>query len=208
MEKVAAILLAAGRSRRMGAFKPLLPFGDKTVIESCIDNFLAAGVEEIVLVIGHRAGDIRNHLNATAVTFVTNPNPDSKMSVSIRLGVAALSSDASAVLITPVDYPAVPPEIIRTLIDASRTGAKLVQPEFEGRGGHPVLIDLEFRGELLSLDSDSGLRGLFTKHREQVLRLPVSSPFIARDMDTWDDYRRLHHDVFGRKPEEIAGVDK
>jgi molybdenum cofactor cytidylyltransferase len=203
VKDVAAILLAAGRSRRMGAFKPLLPFGDKTVIESCIDSFRAAGLEELVLVIGHRAEDIRNHLSTTAVTFVTNPDPESEMSVSIELGIAALSANARAVLITPIDHPAIAPEIIRTLIDGWRGGAKLAQPEFAGKGGHPVLIDLELRDELLNLDSEFGLRGLFAKHRQQVLRLPVDSPFVARDMDTWDDYVGLHEAVFGRKPEKI-----
>jgi len=205
--EVAAIVLAAGRSRRMGKFKTLLPFGSTTVIESCVNNLHAGGATEIVVVLGHRGEDVRAQLKSAKVTFVTNPNPDSEMSASIVLGVNVLNANAKAVLITPVDHPAVSPEIIQMLIEKWRGGAKLIQPEFEGKGGHPVLIDLGFRGELATLDSDGGLRGFFHKHRASVLRLAVDSPFIARDMDTWDDYRRLHQDVFGRKPEETAGED-
>ena len=205
VHEVAAIILAAGRSRRMGKFKPLLPFGDRTVIESCVNNLQAAGVREIVVVLGHQADQVRDQLRAASVTFVDNPDPDSEMSVSIALGVAALVSSSVAVLITPADHPAVPSETIKKLIEKWRDGGKLIQPEFEGQGGHPVLIDLSYREELLTLESQTGLRGLFDRHRSGVLRLPVDSPFVARDMDTWEDYCALHLDVFGRKPKEIAG---
>jgi molybdenum cofactor cytidylyltransferase len=199
---VAAIILAAGRSRRMGKFKPLLPFGNQTVIESCVNNLRAAKVAEIVVILGHRAEALREQLSSAPVTFVTNPNPDSEMSASIVLGVDALTDIARAVLITPVDHPAIHPETIGLLMEKWRGGAKLIQPEFQGKGGHPVLIDLSYRDELKRLDSDAGLRGFFNKHRADVLRLPVDSPFVARDMDTWEDYCALHEDVFGRKPKE------
>jgi molybdenum cofactor cytidylyltransferase len=206
--RIAAIILAAGRSRRMGEFKPLLPFGNQTVIESCVGNLRAAGVSEIVVVIGHQAGAVREQLNSASVAFVTNSNPDSEMSASIALGVDALSEMGRAVLITPVDHPAIHPETIGLLMEKWRGGAKLIQPEFQGKGGHPVLIDLSYRDELKRLDSDTGLRGFFNKHRADVLRLPVDSPFVARDMDTWEDYCALHQDVFGRKPEEIGELNE
>ena len=203
--QIAAIILAAGRSRRMGKFKPLLPFGDKTVIESCISNLRGASVAEIVVVLGHRAEAVREQLGSASVAFATNPNPDSPMSASIGLGVNALTDMARAVLITPADHPAVQSETIGLLMEKWRGGAKLIQPEFQGKGGHPVLIDLSYRDELMRLDSDAGLRGFFSKHRAEVLRLPVDSPFVARDMDTWEDYCALHQDVFGRKPKENRG---
>ena len=207
MNDIAAIILAAGRSRRMGKFKPLLPFGDKTVIESCTDNFRTAEVEEIVIVLGHRAEEVRAELKSASVTFVTNPNPDSEMSASIALGVGALSQRPRAVLITPADCPAVPTPVIQTLWRRWHAGNKLIQPEFGGKGGHPVLVDLSYRHELINLNRQMGLRGLFEKHRADVLRLPVDSPFVARDIDTWEDYRTLHQDVFGGKPRETVDPD-
>ena len=203
MSKIAAILLAAGRSRRMGAFKPLLPFGASSVIECCVRNLRAADVEDIVVVVGHRAEDIRVQLALLDVSFAVNADPDSEMSVSIARGVEAVSTGAGALIIALVDHPAVPPETIRILIDEWRRGARLVQPEHDGRGGHPVLIDLTYRDELLALDPRGGLRALFAVHRDEVRRVPVESPYVARDMDTWEDYRRLHQDVFGVSPRNL-----
>ena len=197
MKDAAAILLAAGRSRRMGKFKPLLAFGETTVIESCLKNLHDAGLEETVVVIGHRGDEIQAHLGDRQIKFAVNPDPDSAMSVSIACGVAAVSSGAKALVIGLVDYPAVESATIKAICEAWADGAKLVQPEYEGRGGHPVLIDLAYREELLRLDPTRGLRGLFDAHRAEVRRLPVSSPYVARDMDTWEDYARLHQDVFG-----------
>jgi CTP:molybdopterin cytidylyltransferase MocA len=201
--KVAAIVLAAGQSSRMGAFKPLLPFGDSTVIECCIDNLRQASVNEIVVVVGHRADEVREHLQNANVTFGLNDDPTSEMGVSIARGVEQLSSDANALIIALVDHPAVSGETIKMIVDAWIEGAQFVQPEFDGRGGHPVLIDLKYRHDLLHLDSQKGLRALFEAHRDQLRRLPVGSPFVARDMDTWEDYLQLHRDAFGQPPTTV-----
>jgi molybdenum cofactor cytidylyltransferase len=208
VKDVAAIVLAAGRSRRMGEFKPLLPFGDRTVIESCITNFLGARIEQIVVVTGHRGPDVRARLRDYAVQFVTNPDPDSEMSKSIALGVEVLNPTAGAVLISPADFPAVPSPIIEMLVAEWReTGTRLIQPEHKQHGGHPVLVDLSFRAELLRLDAAGGLRSLLNHHRGECRRVPVSSPFVARDMDTWEDYCELHLAVFGRNPPGLPGQE-
>lgn len=197
---IAAILLAAGRSRRMGAFKPLLPFGDKTVIQCCIDNLQMAGVAPIVVVLGHRAAEVRDHLKNYEVRFALNPDPGSEMGDSIKLGIQEIPTTAKATFIALVDHPAVPAEVMTDLMKAWQKGAKLMVPEFAGRGGHPVLVDLSLREELLALDPARGLRALFDAHRSEVLRLAVPSPFVARDMDTWEDYVRLHTEFFGKPP--------
>lgn len=198
---IAAILLAAGRSRRMGAFKPLLPFGHQTVAESCINHLFEGGAESIVVVLGHRADEMRERLAHLPVSFTFNDEEDSEMSVSIARGVEGLTQADEAVFVALCDQPMIPPGVIRSLIDEwRRTSAPLLVPEFEGRGGHPVLLDLRFRQELLQLDPRSGLRSLFDAHRPEVRRVPVDSPFVARDMDTWQDYVRLHREVFGTVP--------
>ncbi len=199
---VAALLLAAGRSVRMGAFKPLLPFGDSTVVKSCIANLRDAAVDEIVIVVGHRANEVREHLKDTDVAFAVNDDPESEMSVSIARGVEQVSGEAHALLIALVDHPAVPSETIKAIINEWARGAELVQPEYDGRGGHPVIIDLKYRGELRHLDPDKGLRALFNSERDKVRRLPVDCPFVARDMDTWEDYLQLHRDAFGWSPKK------
>ncbi|MFN2577779.1 MAG: NTP transferase domain-containing protein [Pyrinomonadaceae bacterium] len=200
MNQVAALLLAAGRSRRMGAFKPLLPFGNRTVVDACIDSLRRAEVNDIVVVVGHRANELQKHLESSKTRFAINPDADSEMSASIARGVEQLVANAGAVIIALVDHPAVAPEAIGSLIDEWKRGAKLVQPEYQGRGGHPVLIDFAYRSELLCLNPRTGLRSLFDAHRHEVRRLPVESPYVARDMDTWEDYLSLHGEVFGALP--------
>jgi len=197
---VAAIILAAGQSSRMGAFKPLLPFGDKTVIEHTIDYLRGGGVETMIVVVGHRANEVRTHLKNVEVIFTTNPDRHSAMATSIICGLRELPREARAIVITPVDHPAVPSEVVSRLINEWREGARLVIPTSDGRGGHPVLIDLSFRAELLGLDPNLGLKSFFDAHRNEVKRLAVNSNYIARDMNTWDDYQSLHQEVFGVLP--------
>ncbi len=198
---IVALLLAAGRSRLMGAFKPLLPFGRTTVIHSCINNLRTGGVAEVVVVAGHRAAELKANLNGVeSVYFVVNRDPQSEMSASIVCGVRALPPTAKAVLIALTDQPAIPPAVIRSILEAWSRGAKLIIPEYNKRGGHPVLVDLEFRKQLLHLDPQRGLKSFFDAHQNQVQRLKVNSSYIARDMDTWDDYAALHEEMFGAPP--------
>lgn len=199
---VAAIVLAAGQSRRMGAFKPLLPFGAKTVVGSCVDNLRAGGVGEIVVVVGHRADEVRAALlSHLPLRFALNEEAGSEMGSSIALGVAEVSHEARAVLVMPADHPAVAPEVVETLIDIRRReGASVVVPQWRGRGGHPALVGLELREELLNLDARGGLRALFAGRAGGVRRVSVECPFVARDVDTWDDYAALHEEVFGVPP--------
>jgi CTP:molybdopterin cytidylyltransferase MocA len=203
---VSAIVLAAGHSSRMGAFKPLLPFGPRTVIETCIENLRTGGAGDVVVVVGDdsRAQKIRQCLENAAVAFAVNPDAQSEMSASIACGVRALCGAPGAVLVNPVDHAAVPPEVAALLINEWRNGARLVKPTWQSRGGHPVLIDLEFCDELLRLDSSAGLKTFFNAHQAQVRRVPVSSNYIIRDMDTWDDYCALHRDVFGTPPPALT----
>ncbi len=201
MNNVAAILLAAGRSRRMSAFKPLLPFGDKTVIETCVENLRAGGVGEIVVVVGHRSDEVKSRLQHLEIKFALNDLAESEMGVSIARGVEKISNGVRTFLVALGDQPAIPPPVIRHLIaERKRAGARLVIPQWQRRGGHPVLIDSEYRDELLHLDPQRGLRALFESHREDVRRVSVDSPYVARDMDVWEDYRALHEEMFGVPP--------
>lgn len=200
MKTVSAIVLAAGRSLRMGRFKPLLPFGETTIIGSCIDNLLAVGVDELIVVVGHRASELQDHLKDLPLKFAVNPDPDSQMSVSIARGLEKVSASTGAIIITPADHPAISADVTRAIINQWRAGELLVVPEYQGRGGHPVLLDSRFRTELLAFNAEGGLRSFFVTHKNQVSRVPVESSYIARDLDTWDDYLQLHQEIFNRPP--------
>jgi molybdenum cofactor cytidylyltransferase len=184
----------------MGAFKPLLPWGKQTVVEACIDYLHKGGVQQIVVVLGHRAEEVHDRLVHLPVQFALNPDPESEMNASIVAGLQQLAPNTKATLIALADHPAVPPAVVSTLIDEWEKGASLVIPTYQDRGGHPVLIDLRYRSELQNLDSSRGLKALFQAHPEAVKRVPVDSPFVARDMDTWDDYGALYTQVFGEPP--------
>ncbi len=188
----------------MGAFKPLLPFGNATVIDNCLSYLRAGGADSIVVVIGHRADELRRHLHDSTVTFAVNPDPKSEMVDSIRCGIAQLPPDAAATLIAPVDYPAIPPQVVTKLIQQWRKGAQLVVPTWRGLGGHPVLIDLCFRHELEALKGSRGLKALFDNNAKLVHRVEVDSPYIAHDIDTWDDYTRLYSEIFGQTPPRLG----
>jgi len=200
---IAAIILAAGQSSRMGAFKPLLPFGKTTVIEHTIDYFQQAGIENIIVVVHQRVDEIRKRVQTAGVTLATNPVAQSPMIASIICGLRASPAQTRAFFITPVDQPAVEPAVVTSLINKWRAGARLLIPTSQGRGGHPVLIDNAFRDELLNLHTDSTLKTFFDTHRDETERVPVKSNYIARDLDTWDDYRALHKEVFGVFPPEL-----
>ena len=187
----------------MGAFKPLLSFGEQTVVETCVNNLLAAGCDEIIVVVGHRAEELRARLAHLPVRFALNEEAGSEMATSIARGVESLPGnvEAGAVLIALGDQPAVTAKEIECVIAAHRrTGARLIVPVWQGRGGHPVLVSASLRASLLNLDSTRGLRALFDAHAGEVLRLPVESEYVARDMDTWEDYRALHEEIFGVPP--------
>src|SRR4051794_12054286 len=120
-ENIAAVLLAAGLSRRMGTFKPVLPFGGVSVAEACVASLRAAGVGEIVVVVGHRGAEVRAALaHVEGLSFAFNEVEGSEMGVSVARGVEALSEGAEAVLVALVDQPAVPPAEIKRLIEARR----------------------------------------------------------------------------------------
>jgi molybdenum cofactor cytidylyltransferase len=185
----------------MGAFKPLLPFGAATVVESCIESLRGAGVAEIVVVLGHRAAELRERLSHASVRFALNEEAGSEMAASVGRGVEQVSEGMSAVLVALADHPAATTDAIKFVIDThASTGARFVVPTWRGRGGHPVLVDLSYRAELLRLSETRGLRGLLEAHAAEVARVEVNCPYVARDMDTWEDYRALHEEVFGVPP--------
>lgn len=187
----------------MGAFKPLLPFGDKTIIKTLIDTFFEARVATLIVVLGHKADLVREHLRDENLLIVINPDPEGDMASSIACGVGQLRETCEAVLITPGDLPAIGTHVVTTVVGEWEQGAQLVVPTWNQRGGHPVLVDRIFFSELMRLNA-TGLRGFFSSHSSQVKRIPVKSPFIARDLDTWDDYRELHKEIFGKVPPDTC----
>jgi len=152
-------------------------------------------------VVGHRAAELHERLATRPVRFAVNDDAETEMGVSLARGAEQLPEKIETIFIALVDQPAVGPEVIKRLLEEKeRNNARLVVPVYEGRGGHPVLLDAGFREKLKHLDPVRGLRSLFDAHREEVLRVPISSPYVTRDMDEWEDYTALHREMFGTEP--------
>jgi molybdenum cofactor cytidylyltransferase len=129
------------------------------------------------------------HLEASGVCIVDNPNYTEGMLSSVQAGVAAADPATTLFLIALADQPSIPPELIADLIevfDDRRPG--MLIPTFDGRRGHPLLIDARYRDELATLNPEVGLRELLQRHPVQLLLHPVSVEAIIRDLDTREEY--------------------
>lgn len=189
---ITALILAAGRSRRMGTQKLLLPVGGRAVIARIVDEVLRSAVEEIVVVLNERAEAIREVLGGRAVRFVTNPLPEGDMLSSVRCGLRVVPAECEAVLVVLGDQPTLTADLIDPLVRAFRAGHhSLVVPVFEKQRGHPLLVSTVHREEVLRCHEQTGLRGLLAAHAAEVLEVEVLTPTILQDLDTPEDYARL-----------------
>jgi molybdenum cofactor cytidylyltransferase len=186
---IAAILLAAGKSRRMGCCKQLLPLGGSTVIDRCLDTLFKGGADEVVVVISEAGQSVAEAVSAYPVRTVVNPDPEGDMASSVRTGRDAISSAASGVLICLCDYPLVSANTITGMITQHQLQPdQIIIPCFDGQRGHPLL----FPGSLLDrLETGMILRDLIREHPQQIHYLETEDPGILMDMDTPEDYRRI-----------------
>ena len=190
---ISAILLAAGESKRMGEFKQLLPFRGKTFVATCVDNLLASGVDEVVVVTGHRADDVKEALRGRKVKFTHNQQYQSGMSSSIKQGLRAASADARGCLIALVDQPQIPVEVFRQVIEAYQQRTPLIAiASSAGRRGHPIIFGMRLRDEVLGMDDGIGLKQVIQGHREEVELIEVATQLVLVDFDVPEDYRRIN----------------
>ena len=194
--KVMGLILAAGLSRRMGEFKPLMRLGAKTLLEQSIDSLLAGGAERVVIVLGFRADDVARLLRkaypAHRLLPVLNPAyASTDMLASIQIGLRAMPP-CDACLLLPGDMPAVSPDTMRLLADTMRAGnANVVFPMVGGFRKHPPLIRASCIRDILSYRGEGGLRGLWRQYGDRLADVPVSDEGCLLDADTAEDFQRL-----------------
>lgn len=195
---IAAIVLAAGASRRMGSPKPLLDWGGRSLIAWELEQLMASCVDEIVIVTGAQADEVRRALGPTGSRYcVFNPRWPQGRATSLVLGAQALlgpdRSPPEAVVLQNVDQPTRADIIDRLVDELHRTHAPAVQPEFEGHGGHPVVVASTLLRELASVrEATLGLRDVLERHPPY--RLPMDEPVVRLDLNTpdlLDEARRL-----------------
>jgi CTP:molybdopterin cytidylyltransferase MocA len=189
---ICAIVLAAGRSRRMGIQKLLLPIAGRPLICHTLDAVLASSVDQVTVVAGSERQSLAEALANRPVGWAINDAADSEMIDSIRCGLTALPPQCEAALVVLGDQPGIPSEVIDQLIVAFRKQhAGLVVPVYGGRRGHPLLIAARYHAEIMEHYADQGVRGLLQTHAQQVVEIAVASPGILDDIDTPDDYQRV-----------------
>ena len=207
MERLAAIVLAAGRSSRMGEFKPLLDVEGRTLLEWAVAGFRGAGVDEVLVVTGHRAGEVGAVAERAGARAVANPEFDHGMFSSARAGVAALDAAVSRFFLLPADVPLVRPETIGRLARAARDAAAaprgapdVVYPAAMGATGHPPLVSATLREEIIAAGPDGpagGLRPLLMEHIARSAVVDVGDPGILLDADTPDDLAGIRERAAG-----------
>ena len=178
---ISAILLAAGLSRRMGCFKPLLSLGSSRIIERVVNFFQAVGVDDILVVTGHRAGDVCRTVAPFGAHCVENSAYRQGMFASVLTGIKALSEQCGAFFIHPADIPLVRPQtVMRLTVALKETHAAII---------YPTLIQSRLRTKVLGKSHPGGLRAFLKKHEAESLEIPVADEAVLLDLDTPEDYQ-------------------
>jgi CTP:molybdopterin cytidylyltransferase MocA len=193
-EKLAAIILAAGFSSRMGTCKAMLPLGENTVLEQAVELFHDCGVSEVIVVTGHEAGVTAPAARKTGALAVFNPDFGLGMFSSICTGLRAISPECKGFFLLPVDIPLIRKGTVRLLVRAFEASAsRLIYPVYGGDRGHPPLISTSLCQTIVQGDGSHGLRGILaaveTESPAQVRDILVPDANILFDMDTPEAYQ-------------------
>ena len=177
-----ALIVAAGKSSRMGDFKPMLQLGSISIAQRVINNFRQAGISKVVVVTGYHADVLECHLASNNVVFLRNENyANTHMFDSVRIGLEYLKDKVDTVLFTPVDVPLFTAQTVTQMLSLGRP---LVTPVCNGNPGHPILIRSTLIDSILSDDGKSGLKGAVDNCGEPMYYLNVEDPGIIHDADT------------------------
>lgn len=193
---IAGIVLAAGRSRRMGRPKPLLPFRGDTFLARVVRALREGGCEVVVAVVGPAEDPVARRIAEEAeragARVAVNPRPEAEQVDSLRAGLAALPPETEAAVVAPADVPGIEAAAVRALVEAFRArGAPVARATHGGAHGHPVLFARGVFPELLAGPLPEGARTVVHAHAAEVEEVPVDLPEVLVDVDTPEDYRRL-----------------
>lgn len=190
---VAGVVLAAGRSSRMGRPKALLPVGDETFVESAVRTLGEGGCDPVVAVLppGEDAERLADLVESAGGTPVVNVDPEAEQVDSFRLGLETLGTGPAGAIVLPVDFPLAGPGVVRVLIEAFRArGAPIVRPVHHAQPGHPVLFARDLWSELSDPDLREGARDVVHRHHAEIEDVPVEDRGVTVDVDTPEDFAR------------------
>ena len=185
---ISAIVLAAGKSERMGRPKALLPIHGRTFLENILDVISRTSIEDTIVVLGHHREEIERSLPLLSAVF--NPDYEQGMITSFQAGIRKLSRDTSGAFLFLVDHPLVEPAAIEAMI-ANLAANRIVLPTFEGQRGHPVLFSSEILEEILALPPSEGANIVVRKSPDRIIEVSVNVPGILVDVDTPEQFEKL-----------------
>jgi molybdenum cofactor cytidylyltransferase len=189
LPSVAAIILGAGASSRMGRPKLLLPFGDSTVIGTLVSKVLAAPVEKVIVVLGANHELHRKALQEYPVEIVENKKYREGMLSSVKCGLKAVHASTEAVMVLLGDQPMITTGEMNQLIESYRESEKEIMiATHDSKRGHPVLFGKQFIAEIEGFSAEASLRDLLQHHPSEILEVQTGNERILRDIDTEHDY--------------------
>ncbi len=202
---IAAVIMGAGRSRRMAPHNKLLVTdkAGKPMIARVVDNVLSSNARPILVVTGHQAEQIEHSLGGRPVRYVHASDYAEGLSASLKAGIAAVPPECAAAVVCLGDMPLVTGRMIDRLISMydPAEGRLIVLPTFRGKQGNPMLWDRRFFPEILQISGDSGARFLVGKHTEFVCEIEMADDAVLRDFDTTESLATLPK---GMRPEGVA----
>ncbi len=188
---IAAVVLAAGLSTRMGRPKQTLLLEGEPMLERVLGNVRGSHVDRIVVVLGAGREEIERKVKFRDETVVVNAGYRLGMSGSLRKGIAAAGPEAEAVLVVLGDQPYVSRATIDKLVDAYKTSkAKVVAPLYQGRRGNPVLFDRSLFPQILRVRGDRGAKSVVERNADDLLEVEVGDEGVLVDIDTPEDIGR------------------
>jgi len=191
---IAAIVLAAGRSTRMGdANKLLCEIAGSPMVRHVAASALGSTARPVLVVTGHQEQEVRAALAGLAVTFIANPDYASGLMSSLKAGIAAVPPNTRGVLVALGDMPMLRSADFDRLIEAfvAAEAKAIVVPVYGGRRGNPVLWPAAYFAKIRELEGDAGARQLFPSHAEAIREVPLDAPAVLEDIDTPEALARL-----------------
>lgn len=183
--EVAAVVLAAGRSTRMGAQKLLLPVDGRPMVRRAVDAAVGSRAARTIVVVGHEADAVRQALAGAPVVVAANADYEAGMSTSLQVGLRATPGTCDAVIFVLGDQPYVTSALLDEMIDRFvSTGAAVVRPVVGGRPANPVLMSAALFPEVLEQRGDVGGREIVERHAGEVSLISVDDPRVCVDVDS------------------------
>ena len=190
---IAAVVLSAGESSRMGQPKALLPIDGQTFIERIVGALKQTSIARVIVILGYDADEMKQRVGHLPIEILVNPDYKLGQLSSLQVAVRHLekTADCDGMLVHLVDHPYIDSGLVATMIERFyQSGKLLVVPRHNGKRGHPVIFSRKLFGELLAAPMDQGAKAVVNAHRDDTLEIDTHDEGITVDIDTPELYKK------------------